>query len=162
MEYLGWSATALVLIGFYLNSVSKFKWAAIFWIIGDIGWIIYDFTINNFSHALLSTVIIIMNVNLLINQKVIDLNRFKFWTKPKPNNIISSKEWVQDVINILSEKYPGKIFRYSYDDYLKQYTLSTPAEIYNLPEFLIDDENIICKNFFSLFPYEMIFFEPVK
>lgn len=77
IEYLGWISTSLVLLGFYLNSISKFKWAAIFWIIGDIGWIIYDFNINNFSHALLSIVIILMNVNLLINQNIINFDKFK-------------------------------------------------------------------------------------
>ena len=32
------------------------------WIIGDTGWIVYDYLINNFSHLTLSVVIIAINM----------------------------------------------------------------------------------------------------
>lgn len=62
VELLGWLSTALVLIGFGLNSKGKSKSAIIFWILGDIGWITYDIFISNFSHMVLSFVIIMINI----------------------------------------------------------------------------------------------------
>ncbi len=60
-EYLGWLNTALILFAFYLNAI-KNDLALYIWIIGDIGWIIYDYNISNFSHAVLSLSIIGLNV----------------------------------------------------------------------------------------------------
>jgi hypothetical protein len=57
--------TLLVLFGFYLNSENKTLYAAMCWIVGDIGWIIYDIHIQNPSHAVLSGVIIAINLKLL-------------------------------------------------------------------------------------------------
>ena len=62
IEILGWISTALVLIGFGLNARGKFHYAMITWIIGDIGWITYDFYITNFSHLVLSLVIFIIKL----------------------------------------------------------------------------------------------------
>jgi hypothetical protein len=62
MEVLGWICTALVLVGFLLNSNQKLKYAIFVWCVGDIGWIIYDMSINNISHAVLSGVIILLNI----------------------------------------------------------------------------------------------------
>lgn len=62
MEILSWLCTLLVLVGYYLNSNGKLVPALITWCIGDIGWIIYDFHISNWSHATLSTIIILINV----------------------------------------------------------------------------------------------------
>lgn len=62
IEILGWLCTILVLIGFLLNANKKLYWALIVWIIGDIGWIIYDYFIDNWSHATLSSVIILINL----------------------------------------------------------------------------------------------------
>ena len=45
-EILGWFCTASVLYGFFLNSRQN-KLAFYVWILGDIGWIIYDYNINN-------------------------------------------------------------------------------------------------------------------
>ena len=61
IEFLGWVATILVLVGFVLNSKKRFYPALIIWIIGDVLWIIYDVLINNYSHCALSTIIIIIN-----------------------------------------------------------------------------------------------------
>lgn len=69
IEILGWVSTALILLGFILNAKGKLYYAMITWIIGDIGWIVYDFFINNFSHLALSLVIIAINVYGIINLK---------------------------------------------------------------------------------------------
>jgi len=74
IQILGWLSTALVLVGYFLNSQQKVKLAMITWITGDIGWIIYDIGINNLSHAVLSFVIIGLNIygiiNILRNNKI--------------------------------------------------------------------------------------------
>lgn len=62
IEILGWISTSLVLFGYVSNAKGWLKLAMITWIIGDIGWIIYDFFIDNFSHLVLSLVIIAINV----------------------------------------------------------------------------------------------------
>jgi hypothetical protein len=62
IETLGWISTALVLAGYILNARQKTRYAMITWIAGDCGWITYDFFINNFSHLVLSLVIIIINL----------------------------------------------------------------------------------------------------
>ena len=67
IELLGWTSTALVLIGYILNAKQKFKLAMTVWIIGDIGWITYDFFIDNISHLVLSVVIISINLYGIFN-----------------------------------------------------------------------------------------------
>lgn len=62
MELFGWICTITVLIGFILNSIQKLKYAIYVWIIGDIGWILYDMSIRNYSHLVLSVVIILINL----------------------------------------------------------------------------------------------------
>ena len=73
IETLGWISTALVLFGYVLNARQYSKQAMIAWIVGDIGWITYDFYIDNFSHLVLSLVIIAINLygiwNLLSKKK---------------------------------------------------------------------------------------------
>ena len=73
IETLGWISTALVLAGYILNARQFSKSAMIAWILGDIGWITYDFYIDNFSHLVLSSVIIAINLygiwNLLSKKK---------------------------------------------------------------------------------------------
>lgn len=69
IEILGWLSTLLVLIGFVLNAKKHLYWALIIWIIGDIGWIIYDIAINNYSHCALSSIIILINIYGLLNAK---------------------------------------------------------------------------------------------
>lgn len=74
IETLGWISTALVLAGYVLNARQLTRYAMITWIAGDIGWITYDFFIDNFSHLVLSLVIIIINLygiwNLLSKKKI--------------------------------------------------------------------------------------------
>ena len=67
LEYLGWIATALVLIGFWANSKNKRFLAFITWIIGDACWVIYDVYITNWSHLVLSFIIIAFNLYGIYN-----------------------------------------------------------------------------------------------
>lgn len=62
IELLGWISTALVLVGYITNARGLTKTAMVAWIIGDIGWIIYDIFIFNISHMVLSLVIICINL----------------------------------------------------------------------------------------------------
>ena len=77
IEILGWSSTALVLLGFVFNSKGKYTLAMITWIVGDIGWITYDFYIANFSHLVLSAVIISINLYGIYNIKKKKKDMFK-------------------------------------------------------------------------------------
>lgn len=72
MELVGWVCTLLVLVGYYLNSIQKYLPAMLIWSIGDIGWIVYDISISNFSHMALSGTIIILNgygIYRILNKK---------------------------------------------------------------------------------------------
>lgn len=80
IELLGWTSTVLVLLGYILNAKQKFKLAMTVWIIGDIGWITYDFFIDNISHLVLSVVIISINLYGIFN--IIKIQKDKN-TQPK-------------------------------------------------------------------------------
>ena len=69
IELLGWFSTALVLLGYICNARQLTYIAMIAWIVGDTGWIVYDFFIDNFSHLVLSFVIISINVYGMYNIK---------------------------------------------------------------------------------------------
>lgn len=62
IEALGWASTGLVLLGYICNARGNSKLAMITWIVGDTGWITYDFFIDNISHLVLSLIIIAINV----------------------------------------------------------------------------------------------------
>lgn len=62
IEILGWVSTLFVLAGYLLNARGLRRLAMVIWIIGDIGWIIYDIYIANISHTVLSIVIISINL----------------------------------------------------------------------------------------------------
>lgn len=62
IELLGWFSTALVLVGYIMNARGNSNVAMLTWIIGDTGWIVYDFFIDNFSHLVLSLIIISINL----------------------------------------------------------------------------------------------------
>lgn len=62
IEVLGWIGTLLVLIGYWANSNSQHRLAMLTWIVGDVLWITYDIFIENWSHMVLSLVIIGINV----------------------------------------------------------------------------------------------------
>ena len=62
VELLGWISTLLVMMGYVFNSVQKRLLAIGTWIMGDVGWIIYDIYIKNWSHSVLSLLIIVINI----------------------------------------------------------------------------------------------------
>lgn len=66
---LGWVATALIVGGYVFNARNQRILAIIVWIIGDISWIVYDILINNPSHAVLSVIIIGINLYAIFNTK---------------------------------------------------------------------------------------------
>jgi hypothetical protein len=69
IELLGWGSTALVLLGYIMNARGNSNIAMITWIVGDTGWIVYDFFIDNLSHLVLSLIIIAINVYGIIRIK---------------------------------------------------------------------------------------------
>ena len=69
IDLLGWISTGLVLLGYVYNARQLTMYAMIAWIIGDTGWIAYDFFIDNFSHLVLSFVIISINIYGMYNIK---------------------------------------------------------------------------------------------
>ncbi len=62
IEILGWVGTVLVLIGYWANSNLQHRLAMTTWIAGDVIWITYDVFIENWSHMVLSLVIIGINI----------------------------------------------------------------------------------------------------
>ncbi len=70
IEVLGWTSTVLVLLGYVLNAKMRYQAAMIVWIVGDIGWITYDFFITNISHLVLSVVIISINLYGIYQHKI--------------------------------------------------------------------------------------------
>ena len=62
IEILGWVGTVLVLIGYWANSNLRHRLAMTTWIAGDVIWITYDVFIENWSHMVLSLVIIGINI----------------------------------------------------------------------------------------------------
>jgi len=62
IEILGWVGTVLVLIGYWANSNLQHRLAMTTWIAGDVIWITYDVFIENWSHMILSLVIIGINI----------------------------------------------------------------------------------------------------
>ena len=69
IEVLGWISTVLILLGYILNAKMQYRAAMIIWIVGDIGWVTYDFFIANLSHLVLSLVIISINLYGIYQQK---------------------------------------------------------------------------------------------
>ena len=65
IEIVGYIATALVLIGYALNSQQRYLLACITWIIGDVLWIGYDVMIHNVPHTVLSALIIALNIRAI-------------------------------------------------------------------------------------------------
>lgn len=65
IETLGYIATALILIGYALNSQQNLLAACITWIAGDILWIWYDIMIHNIPHTILSALIIALNIRAI-------------------------------------------------------------------------------------------------
>ena len=62
IEILGWLATLLVVIGYWLNANGKLYPALITWIVGDILWISYDVYRDIYPHLGLCLFIITINL----------------------------------------------------------------------------------------------------
>ena len=90
IELLGWLSTGLVLAGYILNANNKRLGAMITWIIGDLGWVTYDFYIENISHLVLSFVIISINIygmyNIFLSCKKIDTQVYRVYKHGKKLN----------------------------------------------------------------------------
>ncbi len=61
VEVLGWIATAILLIGYYLNA-KKLISSWIFWLAGNTVMLVYAMLISSYSVAFLSVVLIGMNI----------------------------------------------------------------------------------------------------
>ena len=67
IEILGWVSTALVLAGYIFNARQLPKLAMYVWIIGDIGWIVYDLFIDNISQTCALPIFILINLYGIYN-----------------------------------------------------------------------------------------------
>jgi len=65
IDLLGFTATALVLTGYALNSQQRYQQVAMVWILGDALWVWYDLLIDNIPHIALSACIIVLNVRAI-------------------------------------------------------------------------------------------------
>lgn len=68
IEVLGWIATAILLIGYYLNAKQKLS-SWMFWFIGNAVMLAYAMIIGSHSVAFLSVVLMVMNVYGYISWK---------------------------------------------------------------------------------------------
>lgn len=73
IEILGWISTLLVLAGYIANARGLRRTAMVTWIVGDIGWIVYDIYIDNVSHMVLSFVIISINLYGIFQCKKVEI-----------------------------------------------------------------------------------------
>lgn len=62
MIILSWICTILILLGFYLNARQKLKLALITWMFADVGWVIFNFHIQNYAGLFQCAVIILINL----------------------------------------------------------------------------------------------------
>ena len=67
VEFLGWFSTALILLAYVFNSKGHTRAAMWTWIIGDVCYITYDLFIVNYSHMVLSLIVILINVYGIYN-----------------------------------------------------------------------------------------------
>ena len=68
IEWLGWLATILLLIGYYLNA-KKIIESWIIWIVGNTAMLIYASVIHSYSIVFLSFTLIMLNVYGYISWK---------------------------------------------------------------------------------------------
>ncbi|MBC8346304.1 MAG: nicotinamide mononucleotide transporter [Candidatus Marinimicrobia bacterium] len=61
IEWLGWVATALLLIGYYLNA-KKHLYSWLVWLLGNSIMMIYAILIQSYSVAFLSIVLVFLNI----------------------------------------------------------------------------------------------------
>ena len=61
IEYVGWIATILLLIGYYLNA-KKIIWSWVVWVHGNSAMLVYALVIHSYSVAFLSIALILLNM----------------------------------------------------------------------------------------------------
>ena len=60
-EILGWTATALLLVGYYLNA-KQYIYSWLVWLVGNAMMMIYAMLIQSYSVAFLSIVLVFLNI----------------------------------------------------------------------------------------------------
>ena len=60
-EILGWTATALLLVGYYLNA-KQYIYSWLGWLVGNSMMMIYAMLIQSYSVAFLSIVLVFLNI----------------------------------------------------------------------------------------------------
>ena len=60
-EILGWTATALLLVGYYLNA-KQYIYSWLVWLVGNLMMMIYAMLIQSYSVAFLSIVLVFLNI----------------------------------------------------------------------------------------------------
>ena len=60
-EILGWTATALLLVGYYLND-KQYIYSWLVWLVGNSMMMIYAMLIQSYSVAFLSIVLVFLNI----------------------------------------------------------------------------------------------------
>ena len=68
IELIGWLATVILLIGYYSNA-KRSIWSWVIWLHGNALMLIYALTINSYSVAFLSIVLIGLNIYGYISWK---------------------------------------------------------------------------------------------
>jgi len=68
IEYLGWFATGILLVGYYLNAKQNIS-SWILWFIGNSLMTFYAYAIQSYSVVFLSIILVIMNVYGYLNWK---------------------------------------------------------------------------------------------
>jgi len=68
IEWLGWVATAILLIGYYLNA-KKYTCSFIVWLAGNALMAVYAYLIQSFSVVFLSIILIGLNIYGYVNWK---------------------------------------------------------------------------------------------
>jgi len=60
-EILGWTATALLLVGYYLNA-KQYIYSWLVWLVGNSMMMIYAMLIQSYSVAFLSIILVFLNI----------------------------------------------------------------------------------------------------
>ena len=66
-EIIGWVAYTIIIVAFAFNAKAYHKTAICLWILGDICWVIFNLTIDNYPHMALNFSIISINIYGIIN-----------------------------------------------------------------------------------------------
>ena len=61
MSTIGWAGAAIVLLGYYLNA-NKLSWSWLVWLLGNALVAIYSFNLSAYPTAMMSVIIMGMNI----------------------------------------------------------------------------------------------------